>query len=104
MENFVYRRIKEKMSENEKDAIPFSTFMELALYGEGGYYAKEQQKIGKEGDFYTSSTVHPIFGETLAEYIWKRMEMIESCPKYIVEMGGGTGSLSQHVIGHLVEK
>ncbi len=104
MENFVYRRIKEKMSENEKDAIPFSTFMELALYGEGGYYAKEQQKIGKEGDFYTSSTVHPIFGETLAEYIWKRMEMIESRPKYIVEMGGGTGALSQHVIGHLVEK
>lgn len=104
VENFLYKKIKEKIMESGQDGIPFSAFMEMALYAEGGYYAKEKQKIGKEGDFYTSSNVHPIFGEMLAEYIWQRMEGITCQPKYIVEMGGGTGALSQHIIRHLVEK
>lgn len=104
MTNLLYERIKEKIMQSEEEGISFSAFMALALYSKGGYYAKEQQKIGKEGDFYTSSSVHSIFDEMLAEYIWKRMGFIESDSKYIVEMGGGTGTLSQHIIGHLIDK
>ncbi|MEA3361749.1 MAG: hypothetical protein U9Q61_00515, partial [Thermodesulfobacteriota bacterium] len=43
--------------------IPFAAFMEQALYHpEYGYYTAERTRIGKKGDFFTSSTVHSCFG------------------------------------------
>ena len=47
--------------------IPFSRFMELALYCPVyGYYEQEQDIIGRRGDFYTSVSVGSLFGELLA--------------------------------------
>ena len=47
--------------------IPFARFMELALYCPVyGYYESEKDKIGRAGDFYTSVSVGPLFGELLA--------------------------------------
>jgi SAM-dependent MidA family methyltransferase len=47
--------------------IPFSRFMELALYcPDYGYYEKEEDSIGRRGDFYTSVSVGPLFGQLLA--------------------------------------
>ena len=41
--------------------------MELALYCPVyGYYESEKDKIGRAGDFYTSVSVGPLFGELLA--------------------------------------
>lgn len=46
-------------------ALPFSRFMELALYEpELGYY--EHARVGRAGDFYTSVSVGPLFGELMA--------------------------------------
>lgn len=48
-------------------AIPFARFMELALYCPVyGYYEKEEDTIGRGGDYYTSVSVGPLFGELLA--------------------------------------
>ena len=48
-------------------AIPFARFMELALYCPVyGYYEKEEDTIGRAGDYYTSVSVGPLFGELLA--------------------------------------
>ncbi len=48
-------------------AIPFARFMERALYEpELGYYERGRQVVGKRGDFYTSVSVGPLFGELLA--------------------------------------
>jgi SAM-dependent MidA family methyltransferase len=48
-------------------ALPFARFMELALYCPVyGYYESEKDKIGRKGDFYTSVSVGPLFGEMLA--------------------------------------
>jgi SAM-dependent MidA family methyltransferase len=44
--------------------ISFAEYMELALYGAGGFY--EDPPVGAEGDFVTSPHVHPVFGELLA--------------------------------------
>src|SRR5688572_20753743 len=46
-------------------AIPFSRFMQLALYHPAyGYYQKAV--IGKAGDFYTNVSIGSLFGELLA--------------------------------------
>jgi len=51
----------------EAGAIPFARFMDLALYCPVyGYYEKEGDTIGRRGDYYTSVSVGPLFGELLA--------------------------------------
>jgi len=50
-----------------RGAISFARFMELALYCPVyGYYEKEGDKLGRRGDFYTSVSVGPLFGQLLA--------------------------------------
>jgi SAM-dependent MidA family methyltransferase len=47
--------------------ITFARFMELALYcPDNGFYEKDDDTIGRRGDFYTSVSVGPVFGELLA--------------------------------------
>ena len=46
--------------------MTFARFMELALYHEPwGYYSSGPERIGAEGDFYTSPVAHPAFGALL---------------------------------------
>lgn len=46
--------------------IPFARFMELALYcPESGYYEQITNSPGRAGDFFTSVSVGPLFGELL---------------------------------------
>jgi len=48
-------------------AVSFARFMQLALYCPVcGYYEKEEDTIGRAGDYYTSVSVGPLFGELLA--------------------------------------
>ena len=54
--------------------ITFARFMELALYHpEFGYYMRatepEGERIGWDGDYYTSFDVHPILAQALARQI-----------------------------------
>lgn len=47
--------------------IPFTRFMELALYHPvHGYYHSSTEQIGCQGDFYTSVSVGRLFGQLLA--------------------------------------
>ncbi|MSU64458.1 MAG: hypothetical protein EXS31_19060 [Pedosphaera sp.] len=47
--------------------ISFARFMELALYEPTfGYYERQAKQIGCQGDFYTSVSTGPVFGELLA--------------------------------------
>jgi SAM-dependent MidA family methyltransferase len=102
-ESALYRTIVQEIRDSNKKAIPFRDFMELALYAKnGGYYNKEAKKIGKQGDFYTNSSVGAVYGETLADAVWDMLrheDMREPC--YIVEMGGGDGSLSFQLLSRL---
>ena len=50
--------------------MPFSRFMEAALYAPGlGYYAAGAMKFGAAGDFVTAPELTPLFGRTLAQAI-----------------------------------
>lgn len=83
--------------------ISFETFMEWALYFPGrGYYTRDVKTIGREGDFYTGTHLHPIFGAMLGrqmEEMWDAM----GHPKVfqVVEMGAGMGYLARDMMDFL---
>ncbi|MFQ5543621.1 MAG: class I SAM-dependent methyltransferase [Nitrospiria bacterium] len=83
--------------------IPFVTFMEIALYHpKYGYYSAPGEKIGWKGDFYTSSTVHPIFGELLAKQLLQMWEIFGGSRLAIVEVGAGLGELCRDIL-HFIQ-
>ena len=88
-------------------AIPFARFMELALYHpQFGYYMRPSEagteRIGWNGDFYTSSDVHPILGQALARQAVQIDALLgHPDPFTIVEMGPGKGLLAKDVLSHL---
>jgi len=91
----------------ERDGpITFRDFMQAALYdSEHGYYNTERGKIGPQGDYYTSSNVHPAFGGVLARAfvaLWSELVPVGGPqPMRIVEMGAGTGRLAFDVLTEL---
>lgn len=87
---------------SEGKAIPFQQFMGLCLYApELGYYTGTRSKIGKKGDFYTSSAIGSLLGEILACYIAKKLLEKPSDTYEIVEWGGGTGQLAKQILDKL---
>lgn len=84
--------------------VPFVRFMEWALYHPAfGYYTSSGEKIGPQGDYYTSSSVHPIFGELLAkQFLQMFLSLGESESGYtLIEMGAGKGTLCFDILSYL---
>jgi SAM-dependent MidA family methyltransferase len=82
--------------------ISFRDFMVMALYyPELGYYASSKNKIGKNGDFYTSPNLSSAFGELLAKQLEEMWHILGEREFTIVEMGAGTGLLSMDVLKYL---
>ena len=83
----------------ETGPIPFRQFMEWCLYHpEYGYYSAEGVKIGKEGDFYTSPCVHPLFGRLIARQLFQMAEILTGGVFEVVEMGGAQGYLCEDIL------
>lgn len=77
-------------------AIPFSRFMEAALYHtEHGYYRRARDPFGKGGDFYTAGQLQPVFGILMAEHI-RRIHGAMRAPEdfTVVELGPGRGEMA----------
>lgn len=88
------RRLIERLE--REGPITFRDFMQAALYDpELGYYNTERLKIGPEGDYYTSSNVHPAFGAVLARAF---VELWVENPLTLIELGAGTGQLAFDVL------
>ncbi|SEB41541.1 SAM-dependent methyltransferase [Paenibacillus sp. GP183] len=96
--------IKAQIRKHPLRVISFRDYMDLVLYHETlGYYRNEKIKIGREGDFYTSSSVGSVMGELIASYILKE-SLVESPSMrkiQIVEWGGGNGRLALHILDEL---
>lgn len=89
------RLIREAIRAND-DWIPFSRYMELALYAQGlGYYAGGSAKLGKDGDFTTAPEITSLFGATLARFA---AELFTARPLRILEFGAGTGKLANDIL------
>lgn len=82
-------------------ALPFARFMELALYAPDlGYY--ENATVGRKGDFYTSVSVGPLFGELLALQGVAWLEEVEQ-PVW-VEAGAHDGRFAADFLGWMRTK
>ena len=83
-------------------AIPFSRFMELALYAPRlGYYSGGAAKLGASGDFTTAPEITPLFGETVAR---AAAAIIAQSAPSIIEFGAGTGKLARDVLTALAQQ
>jgi SAM-dependent MidA family methyltransferase len=83
-------------------AIPFSRFMELALYAPRlGYYSGGAAKLGAAGDFTTAPEISSLFGAALAR---AAAAIIAQSAPNIIEFGAGTGKLARDVLTALREE
>ncbi|HKZ68161.1 MAG TPA: SAM-dependent methyltransferase [Chitinophagaceae bacterium] len=84
--------------------VSFRDFMELALYHpQAGYYTSGREKIGKNGDFYTSPYLGPLFGKMIAKQLEEMWCLLDKKPFTIVEYGAGTGNLCRDILEQLRE-
>ncbi len=84
-------------------SISFYDYMNMCLYQDGiGYYMKPESKIGKEGDFYTSSSIGPFMGQMLAaRFAQYKAENNGRLLHSITEWGSGTGKLALQILNEL---
>ena len=81
----------------DRGPIPFSRYMEMALYQPGlGYYSAGLHKLGAAGDFVTSPELGSLFAGCLA----RQIEEISQClGEYdILEIGAGSGHLAADIL------
>jgi SAM-dependent MidA family methyltransferase len=83
----------------EGDWIPFSRYMELALYAPGlGYYSAGARKFGAEGDFVTAPELTPMFARCIA---MQALQVLEATGGDILELGPGSGALAADLFEEL---
>jgi SAM-dependent MidA family methyltransferase len=93
LEKFLRQRLE------TQSAMSFAEFMEQCLYHpQWGYYMAPRQRVGKEGDFFTSSSVHAVFGGLLFRQLRQMAEVLGGETFSIVEQGAGDGHLALDIL------
>ena len=84
--------------------LPFSRYMEMALYEPGmGYYSAGAHKLGAGGDFTTAPELSPLFGAAICSTLLPVLEGLKEkgLPTQILEFGAGTGKLATSILTRL---
>lgn len=92
--------LRGRLSSAPSGRVPFAQVMELALYHpEHGYYGAGPRRIGRQGDFFTSVSVGPLFGKLLAMRALQEWQA-QGEPKdfTIIEQGAHDGQLAEDVL------
>ena len=88
-------RIREKIAAG--GPMPFSQYMEMALYEPGlGYYSAGLQKFGAGGDFVTAPQLGNVFARCLAKQVAQAGAALGAYE--IVEAGAGSGALAADLL------
>jgi SAM-dependent MidA family methyltransferase len=99
-------RLRGRISEEIRaagGAIPFSRYVELALYAPGlGYYSAGTAKFGEAGDFVTAPECGPLFARCLARYCEDVLAGLGGGE--ILELGGGSGALAADLLAGLAAR
>lgn len=98
--------LREKLAATPAGRLPFAQVMELALYHpEHGYYGAGPRKIGRQGDFFTSVSVGPLFGKLLAMRALQDWQAFgEPADFTIIEQGAHDGQLAEDVLSALGDR
>ncbi|MCL7715041.1 class I SAM-dependent methyltransferase [Stenotrophomonas mori] len=82
-------------------AMPFSRFMELALYAPGwGYYSAGARKFGSGGDFLTAPEMGALFAQATANALAPALRALGPQAR-MLELGGGSGAFAEAVLKRL---
>ena len=84
--------------------LPFSKYMEIALYEPGmGYYSAGAHKLGAGGDFTTAPELSPLFGAAICSTLLPILEGLKEkgLPTQILEFGAGSGKLATSILNRL---
>ena len=91
-------RIRDEIA--SRGPIAFDRFMELSLYGPGGFFERDAPSVGPDADFVTSPHVHPfVFARCLRAAIlegWS--DLAEPDPLELVELGAADGTLASALL------
>lgn len=100
MPNTIPKHITELISSEGK--ITFARFMEIALYDpESGYYSSAAERIGRDGDFYTSPDVHPFVGRVLGAQLITMWRLLGKKRFGVIEMGAGKGVMAADILEYI---
>lgn len=78
--------------------MTFKQYMSLCLYdNEQGYYRSGPIRVGREGDFYTSSGVGTVMAECMAACVVGYALQMSSADVNVIEWGAGTGRFSKQL-------
>ena len=95
------RVLREALREaaGERDCVPFSTYMDLALFHPtAGYYAR-LETVGAKGDFATSPSLSPSFGKLFARQFVQIWQLLGSPSRFdVIELGPGAGQFAESVL------
>jgi SAM-dependent MidA family methyltransferase len=83
-----------------RGSIPFPEYLGMALYDtQRGYYAKSGSQVGRDGDFYTSVSVGPMFGKLLARRFATGWDEAGNPGAWrILEIGAHDGKLAADIL------
>ncbi|WP_042458370.1 class I SAM-dependent methyltransferase [Neobacillus dielmonensis] len=83
--------LQKLISDSPNKMISYADFISEVLYHPFyGYYMKENQKIGRQGDFITTSNVSDLYGQIMAKWLWSVFHKLDMMPA-ICEIGAGNG-------------
>jgi len=96
----ISRILRDQLAATPAGRLPFAQVMELALYHpEHGYYGAGPRRIGRQGDFFTSVSVGPLFGNLLAMRALQEWQAIGEPEDFtIIEQGAHDGQLAEDVL------
>ncbi|MFC6101152.1 class I SAM-dependent methyltransferase [Olivibacter domesticus] len=82
--------------------ISFRDYMDSCLYDhQFGYYFTAGNKIGVNGDFYTSCYLTPSFGAMVGKQLEEMWRLLGCKELTVVEYGAGTGMLCKDILAYL---
>jgi SAM-dependent MidA family methyltransferase len=91
-------RIREELRDD--GMIPFSRYMEMALYEPGlGYYSAGLHKLGESGDFVTAPELGSLFAACVARQVAELADLLVDYD--ILEAGAGSGQLAVDLLKEL---
>lgn len=98
--------LRQRLDSTQAGRLTFAQVMEMALYHpEHGYYGAGPRRIGRQGDFFTSVSVGPLFGRLLAMRALQEWQALGEPEDFaIIEQGAHDGQLAEDVLSEIGDR